>query len=803
MIGRRIGSYRILERIGEGGMGVVYRARDETLERDVAIKVLAPGSADVSLLRRFRREALALSRLDHPNIETIHHLDTIDGGDCLILELVSGEPLDAVLARGPLPEREVLRLGIQLASGLEAAHASGVVHRDLKPANLRLTGDGRLKIIDFGLALELDSDATTLTRSSEFAGTLAYMAPEQLDGRRADKRTDIWGAGMVLYEMVTGARPFEDSSTAATMYRILNESPTPPRERNARASAALDQVILKALEKDPGRRYAHASDLRVDLERILAPTATTPPRRSSRTWRRWVPTAIALVGVMAIAVGAWLLKRGTAPVPATREVEAIAVLPLANMSGDRGQDYFADGMTDELITTLARIGAVRVIARTSVMPYKDSRKSLRQVARELHVDALVEGSVALAGDQVRVNANLIRGRDETRLWGDSYQRTLANVLTLQSDVARAITHEIQVRLTPDQFARLGASRTVVPEAYRLNLQGRELVAKLDLAPVQAGMALLRQSIALDSTYAPPHVDLAFGYSLLSSALYPPNEMGPLIRAEAARALQLDPELAEAHAMMGEAQVSFDYDWQGAEASLRRALELNPGSATAHLLYGLLLRCRGRVDEDRLHTRAAYDLDPRSEFASAQLGWVELFAGRYTEARAAFEASLKVFPNTAVSHAGLGLSQQFLGDTTRAIAELERAVAANAWPPHKAWLGYLVAHRDPSRARRILAEFDRNPGTGYVGACDRALVHLGLGERDSALTLIERGVEEHDEWMGFIAVDPRFDELRTSPRFKAVLHKVGLEDVRRTGTHQAGTSRQDRPLQSGAVGHRTM
>jgi TolB-like protein/Tfp pilus assembly protein PilF len=777
MIGRRIGSYRIVERLGEGATGVVYRACDEALQRDVAIKVLANPGDDPSLLRRFHREALALSRLNHPNVETIHHLDTVDGADCLVLELVAGETLDALLARGPLPELEVLRLGIQLAAGLEAAHAQGVIHRDLKPANLRLTADGRLKILDFGIARHIGREAgTTITARGDTVGTLDYMAPEQLKGGEVDVRSDVWGAGAVLYEMATGTRPFDDPVPGVTMYRILNEALASPRDRNPTVTVALERVIQRALQKDPALRYPNAAALRNDLERALAGDDVAPARK---TWnrRRIVVLAGLAVGVVALAVAIMAVTRGWIPFVGRPDIQSIAVLPLTNLSADPGQEYFADGTTDEIIATLGSIGAVRVIARTSVMPYKNSGKSVAQIARELGVDAVVEGSVTLTGDHVRVNANLIRARDQTHLWGGSYQRPLADALALQRDLARSITTEIRARLTPEQSAKLTTPRSVVPEAYRLRLQGRELIGHLNLDSVRVGMALVRRSIVIDSTLAQAYADLAFGYGLLSSATMAPNEALPLMLAETRRALTLDSNLAEAHAMLSVVQVHLEWDRRGAEASLRKALRLNPASTTAHLMYGLLLRGEGRSDEDRHHTKMAFTLDPRSEYAGSQLGWVELFAGRYDAARVEFQASLRTFPNTAVTHAGLGLAAQFLGDTLTARREFEHAVAQAAWVGHKAWLGHLIARADPARARGILAELEKGTSLGYSGTCDRALVHLGLGERERALDLLERGAEEHAEWMNFLAVDPRFDELRKEPRFQTILQRVGLDHVK--------------------------
>src|SRR5882724_3047233 len=456
MIGQTLGHYRILEKVGAGGMGVVYRARDEQLDRDVAVKVLPSGTlSDDTARRHFRKEAMALARLNHPNIETVYEFGTQDGIDFLVMEYVPGKTLAERLTGGALPEKEVVALGIQIAAALEEAHERGIVHRDLKPANIAITSKGRAKILDFGLAklLRPVSEGTTefFTDSQAAAGTLPYMPPEQLMGDLVDARADIYTIGAVLYEMATDRRAFPEELTSRLMDAILHQPPVAPRAINPRISTQLETIILKCLDKDPDRRYQSAKELLVDLQRLASPSSSYPPPPPSVRGRVARMIGYGAAGLLTLAVGLIAMNVGglrdrlmgrTRPA----QIRSIAVLPLGNLSGDPREDYFADGMTEALITELAQIGGLRVISRTSVMVYKGAKKSLPQIARELQVDAVVDGSVQRSGDKVRINAELIEASTDRHLWAKSYERDLRDILTLQSAVARAITDEVQIKL---------------------------------------------------------------------------------------------------------------------------------------------------------------------------------------------------------------------------------------------------------------------------------------------------------------------------------------------------------------------
>ena len=514
-VGLELGHYRIVEKIGAGGMGEVYRASDEHLARDVAIKVLPPGTLlDESARKHFRKEALILSQLNHPSIATIYDFDTQQGVDLLVMEYIPGITLSEKVAVGALPEKEVLRLGVQLAEGLAAAHEHGIVHRDLKPGNLRLSSDGRLKILDFGLAklwhpVTASAATESLSETQTMAGTLPYMAPEQLLGEEIDARTDIHAAGAVLYEMATGQRPFRDVEHSHLIGSILRRPPRPLTALNPKLSPELERIIEKCLEKEPENRYQSAKELAIDLRRLAMPTSALPAAGShtrARHNQRWylIPAATITAILIVAGVLVWnshdlrdrLLNRA-----GSSRIQSLAVLPLANLSGDSSQDYFADGMTEALITNLSKIRALKVISRTSVMQYKGARKPLPQIARELGVDGILEGSVQRSGGRVLVTAQLISAATDTHLWAETYERDLRDVLVLQSEVASSVAREIRVALTPEESKHLGSAHQVNPDAYESYLKGRFHWYKLSKEELDNAERYFQLALEKDPSYA--------------------------------------------------------------------------------------------------------------------------------------------------------------------------------------------------------------------------------------------------------------------------------------------------------------
>jgi eukaryotic-like serine/threonine-protein kinase len=782
MIEERLGHYRILEKIGAGGMGEVYRACDERLEREVAVKVLPRGMLnDDSVRKRLRKEALILSKLSHPNIEILFDFDQEDLVEFLVVEYVPGVTLSDVLNDGPLPEKEVARIGVQLANGLAAAHAHRIIHRDLKADNLRLTPDGRLKILDFGIAKlvkEALSDTTTdsTTGHDKIIGTLPYMAPEQLRAERVDARTDIYAAGAVLYEMATGKRPFRDETAPRLADAILHMPPVTPRALNARISPEMERIILKCLQKEPENRYQSAQELEVDLRQLATSgSAISVPRPGFAQMWPWVAVpalffvavAIALVG---LNVGGWRDRMmGRTSIP---KIESLAVLPLENLSGDLGQDYFADGVTEALITNLAQIKALRVISRTSVMAYKGVKKPLPEIARELRVDAVVEGTVQRSGDRVTINAELVQASSDRHLWAKSYEQDIRNILMLQNAVARQIAEEIQIQLTQQERARLTGTRTVDPSAYDNYLKGRFYWNRRG-AEMARSLSYFKQAIAADPSYAPGYAGLADYYWAADNIR--PQEAISKAREYALRALQIDDTLAEAHTAFAMVKFYGDWDWPAADQEFNRALQLNPNQADARRVYSVYLSAMGRSSDALGEIRRAQELDPLSVSIQRTAGWTFYFARQYDRALELCRTALELDAKSAGTHDCLGAAYLAKGMYQQAVIECEAAarLSGNA-PAFVAGLGraYALAGKQ-AQARNVIAQLKALSRERYVPPSFAAVVYSALGERDQAFLSLERGYDEHSGALIWIKSEPAFDGLRDDPRFQNLLRRLRL------------------------------
>ncbi len=787
MIGQALAHYRIIEKIGAGGMGEVYRARDEHLGRDVALKVLPAGTlADEAARKRFRKEAQALSKLNHPNIATVHDFDTQDGVDFLVMELVEGVTLSDKLAVGPLGEKEITRLGAQLAEGLAAAHERRVVHRDLKPANLRVTPDGRLKILDFGLAKLVRPDVASATAPTEsftetqgVAGTLPYMAPEQLRGSVADHRSDIYSFGAVLYEMATGQRAFAETQAGRLMDAILHTAPVVPTRFQPRLSGELERIILKCLEKDPENRYQSAKEIGLDMRRLSMPDVVVSEPRKRAGWL--VPALAAGLMVAVLAVAAYFARDMIWPPPPTGKV-MLAVLPFDNLSGDPEQEYFSDGLTEEMIAQLGRLQPQRlgVIARTSAMLYKDSEKPIDQIGRELGVGYILEGSVRREAVRVRITTQLILVSDQTQLWAESYEQELASVFAIQSDVAGRVARALEIELLPAQQAKLASTRPVNPEAYEAYLKGGYF-QKPSGESLKKSIEYFQQAISIDPNYAPVYARLALSRTLLARFNFAPDsEQYPKARIAALKALEIDDTLAEAHVALGHVKHWFDWDWTGAEREFRRAIELDPNSPVAHTGYALYLVLMGRMEEAIAETKQIQirALDPLGVRKDMSIGWILYEAHQYDQAIEGFQRSFELDPGSPLAHAGIGLAYVQKRMYEKAIAELQEAVALGAvggpslYPALLAY-AYAVSGRK-TEARKILNELKQQMKQRHVSPFNIAEIHTGLGEKDRAFEWLEKAYEEHDEDLVFIR-DPILDPLRSDPRFQSLLRRMNFPE----------------------------
>ena len=736
-------------------MGVVYRAYDEKLHRDVAIKLLHH-QPDEAGRARILHEARASSALNHPGICTVYEVEDQSEQSFIVMELVEGQPLSDVIPPDGIPLEQVRAYGIQIADALSHAHARGVVHRDIKPSNLLVTTQGRLKILDFGLGTHIGpqfGDRTTQSHEgasdpATLAGTLAYMAPEQLRGQRPGAHSDVWALGIVLYELATGSRPYAGDTQFTLSASILSDDPPPLPDR---VPKGLKTIVSRCLARDPAERYQNAGQLHAALE------ALEIPRRPSATTRS--------------------TRRAS---PHTR-VRSLAVLPLENLSpGD--DDFFADGMTDALITTLAQIRALRVISRTSIMRYKGARQPLPEIAKALNVDAIVEGTVLRAHGRVRITAQLIHAASDTHLWAKQYDSDLRDVLTLQSDVARAIADEIHVQLSPQERSRLARSRPIDPAAYETFLKGRHHWYRRSPDALRRALELLQHAIDLDPSYALAYAGLADAYATSGWDLFglsAPADSFPKARQAAQKALEIDPNCAEAHAALGWAAAGFDWDWATAEREFRHAIDLKPQYGPVHIWFSHFLRAMDRTEESLAESRRALECDPLGLVLNMHMGWHLLYSREHEKAIEQCSKTLELDPTFILAHVFLGQAHEQLGAFPNAIAAFERTVElSNRHPAYLAELGHgFAAAGREADALTVLDELREMSSRRYVGARSTAEIHIALGNLDEAFRYLETAFQQRNGWLIHIRENPRYDRLRSDPRYLDLVRRMNFPDGR--------------------------
>lgn len=746
MIGTTLSHYRILEPLGAGGMGEVYRAHDLHLDRDVAVKVILRGSlANPTARERFRREAHVLSRLSHPGVATIFDFDTQDDVDFLVMEYVPGGTLQSRLEKGPLDFADLTRIGAEIGDALEDAHGRGILHRDLKPGNVVLTKSGTAKILDFGLAglLHQPNTATDLTQPGMILGSLPYMAPEQLRGDPDDSRTDVYAFGMILYEMATGGRPFDKDRPEALMFEILHSAPRPARLLRPEIPDELDRLIDSCLSKDASMRPASAGAVSLVLRRILEQS------RSRIT-----------------------------PEPARGAIRSLAVLPLDNVSRDSTQEYFADGMTEALISDLARLKALRVISRTSAMKYKGVQKALPEIARELNVDAILEGSALLVGKRVRVTVRLVSARTDETLWSDRYDGELEDVLDLQNRIAATVAKEIEVHLTPREATRLAQRQSVNPQAHVEYLKGRHTYVGTSPQAIELSVRHFRRALELDPAFALAWAGLAECHNVRAGrGMAPPAEAFEEARAAATKALALDESVAEAHAVLGTI-AAHERDFAAAIRYLQHAVELNPGLASAYYQLGRIYYCCERHGEAQAAMLKALSLDPLSMVIHTTVGDAYYYAREYERSVVYYRKAIELDPRFDGAHTDLARSLEALGHFEEARREYEegRRLSGGVAGPSFG-LGHLEASSgNEAAARRILAELIEARSNRVVSAWGIAALHASLGDVDEAFRWLDAAVEERAAGLIFLRVHPRLDRIRQDPRYTKLLGRVGLGTV---------------------------
>ncbi len=775
MIGKTISHYKILEELGRGGMGVVYKALDTKLDRFVAIKVLSSHlSSDEKAIARFVHEAKAASALDHANIGTIYEIDeTADVETFIAMAYYDGETLRERIDRGGLEIAEAIRIIEQVAGGLSRAHEAGIVHRDIKPSNIIITKHGEAKVIDFGLAKL--AGGTKLTKEGSTFGTAAYMSPEQALGNETDHRSDIFSIGVIFYEMLAGERPFRGEHEAALLYEIVHEQPRSFTDMDVTADPEIERIIANALAKDPEERYEHIGVFTAELAAMrggrIASSTALPVKRRRSTIRRQLFGAASVAAALAIIIALLyiVLWRGEA-------IDSIAVLPLENLSGNNEEEYFVNGMTDELISRLARIEGLKVISRTSIMRYKGSSESLPVIADELNVKAILEGSVLRIGDRVRIAVKLIHAGTDRSIWAQSYERDIHDVLRMQSEVAMDVASNIEFELTLLDREEISGNVNVSTEAHEAYLKGRYYVDQRTPDGLNTGLKYFELSIATDSSYALAYAGIADTYLLLAAySLENPDLVYSKAESAARRAIDLDNRLAEAHTSLAIVNWYHEWDFKEAEMEFKRAVALNPNYVRAQHWYALYLTYMERYDEAIDQIINARSVDPVSLIANAALGLVYYYADHYAEALEQSIQTVEMDDQFFPAYTVQGRAYTRMGIYLKAVDAFEKVIEISG---RRSSVLSLMAHPlaasgDTKKAEELYDELRERSLDEYISPFDMAVLTMALGRRQEALDWLERAYNEKTFDIMSMKAEPLLNDLRDEPRFIEIADKIGL------------------------------
>ena len=803
MIGRTISHYRVLEKLGGGGMGIVYKAEDLRLGRHVCLKFLSEQlSKDHPAVERFQREARAASSLNHPHICTIYDVDEFEGQSFIVMEFLEGQTLKHRIAGRPLDIERVPEYGHQMADALEAAHAKAIIHRDIKPANIFLTERGQIKLLDFGLAklmperkgvASLSHAGTAFTNTTEDAhltstgvsmGTVAYMSPEQVRGQELDERTDLFSLGLVLYEMATGRQAFVGHTSGVVFEAILNRAPVPAARLNPDISPQLEQIINKALEKDRALRYRTAADLSADLQRLKrdtdsarafqVPLGASSEQPARQRWIHFVwAGALALV-LLLFGLNIGGLRDRVFHSSSQGRIDSIAVLPFANVSNDPKTEYLSDGITESLINSLSQLPNLSVMSRNTVFRYKGQTNDPQKLGHDLGVKAILTGRLIQTGDELMISVSLEDVPGSRQIWGEQYNRKLSNLVSVQQEIAADIYGRLRPKLEGEERKLLAKRPTEDVEAYQLYLQGLFYWNKWTEADLKKAADYFTQAVQKDPRYALSYAGLADTYSLLGDYYLPPSEAWPKAKAAAMRALEIDGTLPEAHTSLALVKEHFEWDWSGADSEFRRAIELNPNSAPAHQWYGDYLANMGRSEDGLRETRRAQELDPLSLMINTTLGWQLYLARRSDQAIEQLRKVLDIDAKFTPARRMLEEVYAQSGRQKEAVAERAKILSLSGSPEFAAsieedfsksgYKGVLQSWLDG------LTEVSKH---GYVSAYSIAEGYMRLGQKDRAFAWLEKAYEDHDSGLVSIAVEPMFDPIRSDPRFKDIVRRMKL------------------------------
>ena len=787
MISESISHYRILHRIGSGGMGEVYMAKDLELDRFVALKILrGEVASNPDRLNRFVQEAKAASALDHPNVAHIYEIGEENGVSFISMQFVEGITVESMIQQGPMESNRIVGIAIQAASALEEAHSKGIIHRDIKPSNIMITPRGQVKVLDFGLAkvsppIE-QADMSNLITQVEttpgmIVGTIQYMSPEQALGKSVDHRSDIFSLGTSLFQMATGRLPFSGETPTETLNLVINANPEAIARFNHRIPYELERIIRKCLEKEMDRRYQSAGDLLIDLKHLQRESSSGERISGVRepTIQRSRSITYAIVGVLFLliaAIGVGLYLNSTRQ----QSIHSLAVLPFINGNADAEMQYLSDGITEGIINSLSRLPELKVLASGTVFRFKGETVDPRKVGKELEVDAVVTGNVIQQNETLIVQVDLVNTRDGSQIWGERYSRKFSDLVQIESDISRAISDELRLKLTGNEKERLSKHSTENTEAYQLYLKGRYYWNKRTEDGFRKAIDSFDQAIDKDPSFALAYAGLADCYGLLSNwGFLSPREGYTKAQAAVTRALALDEELAEAHTSLAFISVNYSWDFPLAEKEYKKAIELNPNYATAHHWYSLYLSQMGRTEEAIEEMNKALQIDPLSAIINSNLGYTFFLARKYDRAIDQLKKTLDLVPNFGLASQYLGLTYEQERMFAESLLFLEKAsITSPEYLAFRASLARTLAlDGKAEEAQKIVNQLTQASKQRYISPVDLSYVYAAMGRPDLAFEALDQAFEERSDLLVYMKVEPRYDALRRDARFSSLLRRIGL------------------------------